>query len=421
MMTFLGIMLFVVLLLASVALHEAGHLLTAKKFGMKATEFFVGFGPKIWSFRRGETEYGLKAIPAGGYVKIVGMTELDEVDEKDAPRAFYRFSAPKKLVVLAAGSTAHMIIGFLLFAFVLGALGTPKLDAKVGTVAECIQADSPAPAGGTTGPAPAAQAPTCTAEDDPSPAVAAGLRKGDLILAVGGVPVDSWTDVTKQLRAAGPGDIELTIQRAGERMEVTPTLVERERASLTDPDKKEKVGVLGVSPDPNVTMERDGPLEAMGNSAELVGRTFALTGEVLVAVPEKIPALFEALVGGERDKEGLVGVVGVARISGEVLASDEPVPMSAKVGNILIQVAALNIFIGLFNILPLLPLDGGHMAVVSYEAGRRRLYLKFGKADPGRVDMTKLLPATYAFLMVIIGLTVLLLAADLLNPVTLNS
>src|SRR5688572_23030397 len=110
MMTFLGILLFAFLLIASVAIHEAGHLLTAKAFGMKATEYFIGFGPKIWSFRRGETEYGFKAIPAGGYVKIVGMTDLDKVDEEDSPRAFYRFSAPKKLIVLSAGSIAHMFI-----------------------------------------------------------------------------------------------------------------------------------------------------------------------------------------------------------------------------------------------------------------------------------------------------------------------
>ena len=403
MMTFLGIALFVLLLLASVALHEAGHLITAKRFGMKATEFFVGFGPKVWSFRRGETEYGLKAIPAGGYVKIVGMTELDEVDPKDAPRAFYRFSAPKKLVVLAAGSTAHMIIGFLLFAFVLGALGTPKLDARVGTIADCV---------------PVAADAKCRPTSDPAPATEAGLRSGDLVVAIDGQPVDQWADLSKALRAHGPGEVRLTVRRGTETVDLRPTLVERERE--VEPGKTARVGVLGVSPDPKITMDRDSPIAALGNSGELVGRTVKLTGSILVTVPGKIPDLFHSLLGGERDKEGLVGVVGVARISGEVLSSDGPAPFSAKLGNILVQMAALNIFIGLFNILPLLPLDGGHMAVVGFEAGRRRLYRLFGKADPGRVDMTKLLPATYAFLMVIIGLTVLLLAADLINPVTLT-
>ncbi len=405
MMTFLGILLFVFLLIASVAIHEAGHLLTAKAFGMKATEFFIGFGPKVWSFRRGETEYGFKAIPAGGYVKIVGMTDLDKVEEEDADRAFYKFSAPKKLVVLSAGSISHMFIGFFLFVFVLMALGTPTLDTKVGAVSQCILADGAAPEA------------TCADGDAASPAKAAGLREGDQILAVAGTPVKEWADATAAIRKAGEGPLEITIKRDGQTQTLTPVLVARER---TDPVTGEKItaGVLGASA--SVAMVKDGPIAASDRALELVGTTIKLTGEIMLDIPEKIPALFDALTGGERDKEGLVGVVGVARISGEVLAQGE-VPLSARIGNIVAQMAALNIFIGLFNALPLLPLDGGHMAVVSYEHGRRRIFKLAGRADPGRVDMTKLLPATYVFLMVIVGLTVLLLAADILNPVSLTS
>jgi membrane-associated protease RseP (regulator of RpoE activity) len=405
MLTLLGILLFAFLLIASVAIHEAGHLMTAKAFGMKATEYFIGFGPKIWSFRRGETEYGLKAIPAGGYVKIIGMTDLDKVDPEDSPRAFYRFSAPKKLIVLSAGSIAHMFIGFFLFAFVLMALGTPTLDTKVGAVSECIVADG------------AALDTTCKASDAASPAKAAGLRAGDQVLAVAGTPVKEWADATAAIRRHGAGPIEIKVRRDGEEKILNPVLVARER---TDPVTGDKItaGVLGASA--SVAMHKDGPIAAGKRSVELVGTTIKMTGQIMVKIPDKIPALFHALTGGERDSNGLVGVVGVARISGEVLAQGE-VPLSARIGNIVAQMAALNIFIGLFNALPLLPLDGGHMAVVSFEAVRKRVFALTGRADPGRVDMSKLLPATYAFLMVIVGLTVLLLAADILNPVQLTS
>src|SRR4051812_36994795 len=172
MLTLIGIVLFVFLLMMSVAIHEFGHLLTAKAYGMKATEYFIGFGTKIWSFRRGETEYGLKAIPAGGYVKIIGMSDLEQVDEADAPRAFYRFSAPKRLVVLSAGSISHMLIGFVLFVVVLCGFGTTALSTSIGNVEACI------PAVGATVP--------CGDADPASPPRAVGLQAGAKGLAVDG-------------------------------------------------------------------------------------------------------------------------------------------------------------------------------------------------------------------------------------------
>lgn len=407
MLTLIGILLFVGLLVASVAIHEAGHLLTAKSFGMKATEYFVGFGPKLWSIRRGETEYGFKAIPAGGYVKIVGMTALEEVDEADRERAFYNYSAPKKLVVLSAGSISHMFVAFFMFAFVFMAFGGStdgpglrEASTKLGVISECI------PATGAT---------ACKPGDPPSPAKAAGLRSGDRVVAVGATPVNEWLDAVQAIRAAGTAPIQITFERAGQTqtVTVTPVPVEREDAE----GNKVTVGVIGVQSEFNAT--HAGPLAATGDSVVMMGKVVKATGETLADLPQKVVDLFGAISGDERDQEGLVGVVGVARISGEVL-SFEAATVSERLAAILVQVAALNVFIGLFNALPLLPLDGGHMAVVSYEHGRRRLYKAIGRADPGRVDMNKLLPLAYGFLLLVVGLTVLLLAADIVNPITLS-
>jgi membrane-associated protease RseP (regulator of RpoE activity) len=403
MLTLIGIVLFVFLLMMSVAIHEFGHLLTAKAYGMKATEYFVGFGPKIWSFRRGETEYGLKGIPAGGYVKIVGMSDLETVPEADAPRAFYRYSAPKRLVVLSAGSISHMIIGFVLFVVVLCGFGIPTLSTAIGNVEPCI------PAAGATAP--------CGPADPASPAKAAGLQAGDKVLAVDGKPIKEWEDATRAIRAHGPGPLPITVQRGGHTLTVTPDLVARTRPDLDDPSKDVQVGVLGVEPQQH--QQHDGLIAGSHRSITLIGETIKASVAALWHIPEKVPNLISAIGGGQRDKEGLVGVVGAARISGETF-SVHHASFSDRMSSVLLNVAGLNIFIGLFNALPLLPLDGGHMAVVGYESTRRRFYRRLGRADPGRVDMTKLLPLAYGFLILVVGLTVLLVAADLVNPVTIS-
>ncbi|MGQ0845540.1 MAG: M50 family metallopeptidase [Sporichthyaceae bacterium] len=403
MLTLIGILLFVFLLMLSIAIHEFGHLLTAKAFGMKATEYFIGFGPKLWSFRRGETEYGFKAIPAGGYVKIVGMTDLEKVDEADKPRAFYKFSCPKRLVVLSAGSISHMLIAVLLFFVVLVGFGRSVASTSVGNVSECI-------------PAPGATAP-CGPNDPASPAKAAGLQKGDRVLAVAGTPIDKWEDATRAIRARGAAPTEILVERDGQQLALTANLVTRERADLDDPTKKVQVGVIGV--EPAYETDRADPIAGTRDSVELIGTVVKASVEAMVNIPDKIPNLVESIGGAERDREGLVGVVGAARVSGELLSLEEET-LKDRVAMVLLNVAALNVFIGLFNALPLLPLDGGHMAVVSYETGRRRLFKKLGKADPGRVDMNKLLPLAYGFLLLIVGLTVLLVVADVVNPITIS-
>ena len=403
-MALIGVLLFVLLLVISVAIHEFGHLLTAKAFGMKATEYFIGFGPKIWSFRRGETEYGLKALPAGGYVKIVGMTDLETVSEADAPRAFYRFSAPRRLVVLSAGSISHMIVAFVMFVVVLSGFGSSVADTTIATVAPCVPAVNATAAG-------------CSATDPASPAKTVGLLPGDRVVAVGSTRITNWDQAAKAIRAAGPGPLAMTVERNGQQLTVNPDLVARERPDLDNPAKTVNVGVLGIEPSSHTV--RAGAWAGITGSGRLIGETVKASVLALAGIPGKIPNLIASLDGGHRDQQGLVGVVGAARISGETF-STQHATIGERLSSVLINVGALNVFIGLFNALPLLPLDGGHMAVVGYESVRRRFYRRLGRADPGRVDMTKLLPVAYVFLVVLVGLTVLLVAADLVNPVKLS-
>jgi membrane-associated protease RseP (regulator of RpoE activity) len=395
----LGAVGFVVVLLASVAVHEFGHLLTAKAFGMKATEFFVGFGTRLWSFRRGETEYGLKAIPAGGYVKIVGMTDLEEVAPEDEHRAFYRQPAHQRLIVLGAGAFTHFVLGFLLFLLVLAGLGTWGPSNVVGEVTECV---------------PVTAGERCTGDDPPSPAKAAGLQPGDRIVSIGGTQVGSWEQQRDAIEAAGAGPAAIVVDRGGNRVTLTADLVEREQPVAGDPGRTERVAKLGFAP--RFVLTRMNPIEGGAQSASYVWQTLELTGQVLVAIPSKIPDLLDATFGGaERDREGLIGIVGIARISGEQLSADAQ-PWSSRLGGFLFMMGSLNVFIGVFNLLPLLPLDGGHIAVLLFERARARVYRLLGRPDPGRVDLTKLLPIAYVFLVLIVGLTVLLVAADIINP-----
>jgi membrane-associated protease RseP (regulator of RpoE activity) len=400
-LTAIGVVVFVLLLQFSVALHEFGHLLTAKAFGMKATEYFIGFGPRIWSFRRGETEYGLKAIPAGGYVKIVGMLDAEDLPEEDRARAFHRYSAPRRLLVLAAGSISHMILAFLLLLVVFVGVGTSHATTTIGTVTPCVSTTSSG----------------CTGGDPPSPALAAGLRPGDQVLAVGGTPVTRWQQATAAIRAAGPGPLPIRIRRDGQDLTLTPVLVAAQRPDPDHPDRTVKVGVLGVEATSRIV--HAGPIAGIRDSADWMVRIVKASVVSLAHIPQKVPNLIDSLHGGQRDRTGLVGVVGAARISGQTL-SYRSAPLAERAGDLLLIVAGLNVFIGLFNAVPLLPLDGGHMAVVGYETIRRRTYRLLGRAEPGKVDITKLIPLTYAFLAVLLSLTVLLIAADIVNPVNIG-
>ena len=400
----LGFLGFVLALLISVSLHEGGHFWTARRFGMKATQFFVGFGPTVWSRQRGETEWGFKAIPAGGFVKIVGMTQLEEVEPGDEDRVFWKQPWKQRLVVLAAGSTVHFILAVVLVLLSALAIGKAvELNPGIGAVS-CV---------------PAAFDKTC--EDPgalPAPAKAAGLQPGDVVLAVDGRPTQDSLEFLRAVRDAPGRPIPITVERDGERRDltVTPLAVQRPVLSEDPAERKrlETVGAIGVSIEFRQGTERLGPVEALGHSADQM--KLIVTG-IWTTLSEKLGTITQ-VYGPDRDPEGFIGVVGAGRISGEVLASDET--LAFKVLGFLGLIAGLNFFVGVFNLLPLLPLDGGHIAVLLFEQARDRLKrLRGYTGELVRVDLTKLLPLTYAVVVFFAGFTIWLLGADIVNPIRL--
>jgi membrane-associated protease RseP (regulator of RpoE activity) len=387
----LGILVFVVALLFSVMLHEGGHFLTAKKFGMKATQFFFGFGTTLWSRRWGETEYGFKAIPAGGFVKIVGMTELEEVDPADEPRSFRRHPGWQRIIVLAAGSFMHFVLAFvLLFILAIGiGLATTSTSTAVGAVDACV---------------PASLTANCTAASPASPAKQAGIRPGDKIVAIAGTAVTGWNQMGKVIRRQPAGTpVAVTVQRGGQRLTLHTSLaVVHGRAG----------SYLGISPATTFT-----PL-GLVSSVSYAGSEF---GQIVVgsvkgaaSVPAAIPDLFAknraSTPGGQ-----VSSVIGIGNLTGQVIAA--PIGWQPKVSLVVLIVAEVNIFVGLFNLLPLLPLDGGHLAIVIYERCRAWLARLRGRADPGPVDFRRFMTVSVGLFALLVCLVVLVTMADIVNPV----
>jgi membrane-associated protease RseP (regulator of RpoE activity) len=390
---FFGVIAFIVALLASVMVHELGHYLTAKRFGMRVTEFFLGFGKRIWSTTRGETEFGLKAIPAGGYCKISGMSPREELPDEVKPRAFYLASVPKKLVVLGAGSFLHFILGILLLFTLFAGVGTSQILPVVSKVVECVPTAS-----------------ECATTDPISPAKLVGLKSGDRIIGINGEKKD-WADITPILRASAGKEISLVILRDGGELTIPVTPASR----TVDGEIRGFLGIIN-----EVGLVRENPIKAIGTSLSATSSIFQGSLKALVGLPAQIPALVrQTFLGEERSADGLVGIVGVARASGETVSSGN-LTSSEKFATFLLIVASLNIFVGIFNLLPILPLDGGHMAVALYEGARRRSAKARGKADPGPVDVEKLTPITMVVFVLLAFLTLLLLFADIFNPINLN-
>jgi membrane-associated protease RseP (regulator of RpoE activity) len=396
MLSILGVLAFVVALLTSVMIHEAGHYLTAKKFGMKVTEFFLGFGQKIWSTQRGETEFGIKAIPAGGYCKIVGMSPREELSPADADRAFIKGSIAQRLIVLGAGSFLHFVIGFVLLLTLFAGVGVTSVTNQVEKVSDCV---------------PQTASEICGATSTPSPAKNAGVLAGDKLVKINGQEFTSWSDAVAVIRANAGKSINLTINRNSQEIAVQVTPATR----MVD---GKAVGVLGVIN--QIGTVRFNPIVATQKSVKFGGDILSNSVTSLIKLPTKIPDLLAQTFGGKtRDPEGLVGVVGVARVSGET-ASTAKLTLNEKIATFVLIVASLNIFVGMFNLLPLLPLDGGHMAVAIADGIRNFLARRRGLPKPAPIDVERLTPITMIVFAFMAGLSIVLLAADIFNPIHLN-
>lgn len=381
-MQFIGILAFIAALLLSVMIHEFGHYITAKRFGMRVSEFFLGFGRRLWSTQRGETEFGVKAIPAGGYCRIEGMSPQDQMEPGEESRAFYKANSGKKLIVLGAGSFLHILFGFLILFTLLAGVG---VNAPTSTIAQ-VTPDSAAHA--------------------------AGFQNGDEIIAIDGVKSTDWSASSKQIRDSHGRTLTFTIKRGGQELTIT---VKPRLTKFSETDSRYVIGVLN-----EIGSKRIAPLTSIKEAANLTWLMTVQSAKALWQLPTKIPALWGQTFGGEkRDPNGLVGVVGVARVSGQTAAAGE-LTWTQRIGTFLLIIASLNIFVGLFNALPILPLDGGHMAVAIADE-IRALYARLrGRTRPAAIDVNILTPITFVVFAILATLTVLLLIADIFNPVTLN-
>lgn len=448
----LGVIIFVLAILVSIGLHEFGHLVPAKKFGGKVPQWFIGFGPTVWSRRIGETEYGVKAIPLGGYVKIVGMlppgaeqlveeTEYDEdgtpihrirrsntgmftqlisdaraaewelVRPEDEGRLFYKLAWWKKVIVMAGGPTVNIAIAFFCFWGLFATFGNVedyKARPVVESVVPCIV---PADEDGRE----------CTPaelEENPTPAFAAGLQPGDRFVSVNGEPVRSWEHLSSFIRDNGDAVATFGIERDGRVIErriateVTPRPVD-----AAEPEELTPVGFLGVAPEQSPIIVTGGPIYTL----DQMGTMTVETVKALGTLPIKVWDVGKAVVGlEERAADSPVSIVGGGRFAGEV-AAHEAFDLGEKVAFLVSLIAGFNFFIGMFNFVPLLPLDGGHIAGALWEAVRRGFAKLFGRPDPGHVDVAKLLPVAYVVGAALLVMGVVLIVADLVVPLHLVS
>ncbi len=432
----LGVVLFVVGVAASIGLHELGHMVPAKKFGVKVTQYFVGFGRTVWSTRRGETEYGVKAVPLGGYVKLVGMlppapgqepgrvrtsntgmftqlisdaraAEYEQVRPGDEERLFYRLPWWRKVIVMAAGPTVNLVLAFLLFGAVFMLHGVPTATTTIDTVSDCVIAATPNNA--------LAPVRKCSPKDPVAPARAAGLRHGDRVVSFNGRPVTSWDELSRQIRANRDGAATIVVVRNGHRVTTrTSTTVSPRPESPDHPQTIVKVGFLGVTP--TTPLVKQGPGYVVSTMVDYTGKTVV----ALAHMPARLIDVGKAALGLEqRQADSPMSVVGASRVAGEV-ASNHSTPTGDKLFGLLALLGGINLFVGLFNFIPLLPLDGGHIAGALYEAARRGVARLRHRPDPGYVDVAKLLPVAYVMAGVILVMSVVLIYADIVAPVSLG-
>ncbi len=435
-----GILIFLVGMGLSIGLHEIGHLIPAKAFGVKVTQYMVGFGPTMWSRRKGETEYGIKAIPLGGYIRMIGMyppapgadptmlrasttgrfatliddarqQSLEEVTPDAVDRVFYKLPVRKRIVVMLGGPTMNLILAFILFTIVLCVIGIPTATTKVGAVVPCTPTATNVE--GTL------NATGSCAPSTKTPAAIGGLLVGDKILSVAGTPVTTWPEEKDAIQAAPAGDVPMVVERDGREVTLTIPMAAIERpvydpVTGKDTGQKETRNFVGIAP----ASERQ--TVAVSAVPSYVWNVTTASVQKIATLPVRMWDLMRQTFTSEpRDRDGIVGIVGAGRITGEAVAL-ENTPVLDKTAFVLGLLAGLNLFLFLFNLVPLLPLDGGHVAGAVWESIKRAWARIRRRPDPGPVDTAKALPLTYAMSIALVIMGAITVLADLIKPITLG-
>lgn len=416
-----GVLVIVLGLALSIGLHEIGHLVPAKRFGVKVSQWMIGFGPSIWSRRFGETEYGIKAIPLGGYISMLGMyppagadgrprdantSVFDSMVQEEAPgddepedRMFFRLSWWKRVIVMLGGPVMNLLIAVVIITVLLCAIGAQTASTTLASVSTCLPSSLSSSGGGCDGAA-------------VSPAKVAGFEAGDELIAIDGTRVTSWTEVSSAIQGSLGRALTVTVKRDGATRELTVTPAAATATSSSGTTTK-TVGAIGITP---TAVYQPQPVTVV---PRVVGAAIGQVVGVVVTLPSKVYTLaVSTFTGAKRDPNGLVGVVGIGRVAGETAASNTP--LLDRVMTLLSLIASLNLALFVFNLIPLLPLDGGHILGALWDALRGGLARVRRRTVPRPVDITRLAPLTTVVAVVLIGLTALLVLADIVNPVSLG-
>ena len=457
----LGILVVVVGLALSIGLHELGHLVPAKLFGVRVGQYMIGFGKTLWSRKRGETEYGIKAIPLGGYISMSGMYPPakaggrsrtastgffqtlvqdagpgDDTLANDTPerksrfgglatearaasaatvvageehRTFYNLAVWKRIVIMLGGPAMNLLIGIGLYAVLVSGFGIPQVSTTIGSVSKCVISQSDTRSG-------------CTSADPAAPGAAAGLEPGDRLVSMNGTAVTAWEQATATIRESAGKPLTIAIERGGRplTLESVPLLTERivydgnqAVQNVNGTPVTEEVGFLGVGPAYETVRQ---PLTAV---LPAVGTNIGAVVHLIFNLPDRLIDIVNAAFGPqERDPNGPMSVVGVGRIAGEITSLDT-LPVVDRVSSLVGLLASLNIALFVFNLVPLMPLDGGHVAGALWEGLRRRVAKLFGRPDPGPVDTAKIIPLTFVVVILLGSMSALLIYADIVKPISI--